>query len=86
MEVQGADVLAQNAPRLVAALPAYSMKLQATGKPEATADDVEGMVGMAHASGYARLEGEHLTSALKIEGGQMTLNGKPMALPMAALQ
>ena len=32
------------------------------------------------------LEGEHLTSALKIEGGQMTLNGKPMALPMAALQ
>ena len=41
---------------------------------------------MAQASGYARLEGEHLTSALKIEGGQMSLNGKPMALPMAALQ
>lgn len=142
LEGQGADVFAQNAPRLVAALPAYSMKLQATfqgqtgeldygaevrnappaeqiaatgwmpallqgtllhanarlpkawlapllqatGKPEVTADDVEGMVGMAQASGYARLEGEHLTSALKIEGGQMTLNGKPMALPMAALQ
>ena len=142
LEGQGADVFAQNAPRLVAALPAYSMKLQATfqgqtgeldygaevrnappaeqiaatgwmpallqgtllhadarlpkawlapllqatGKPEVTADDVQGMVGMAQASGYARLEGEHLTSALKIEGGQMSLNGKPMALPMAALQ
>jgi uncharacterized protein YdgA (DUF945 family) len=142
LEEQGMGVLMQNAPRLVAALPAYSMKLQATyqgqtghleygaevqsaptqeqvaqagwmpallktsalqanaslpkawlepllkasGKPDVSAEDVEGMLGMAQATGYARLEGDKLVSALKMQAGQVTLNGKPIALPMGALQ
>lgn len=142
LEQQGMGLLMENAPRLVAALPAYSMKLQATyqgqtgqleygaevqsaptqeqvaqagwmpallktsalqasaslpkawlepmmkasGKPDVSAEDVEGMLGMAQATGYARLEGDKLVSSFKMQGGQTTLNGKPIALPMGALQ
>ena len=137
MEQQGMTVLMENAPRLVQALPAYSMKVQATyqgktgqldygaevqraptdaevaqagwtpalmktsvlqagarlpkawvlplmqstGKPEAKEKDVDAMVGMAQSAGYVLQEGEFLTSAIKLQGGQLTLNGKTTPLP-----
>lgn len=137
LEEQGARLLEDNAPRLVAALPAYSMKVQATylgktgeleyggevqkapseaemaqtgwkpalikgavlhagarlpkawvlplmqstGKPDVKPQEVDAMVGMAQSAGYLRQEGELLTSSVKLESGQLVLNGKTMPLP-----
>ncbi len=143
MESQGMAALMDNAPRLIAALPAYSMKVHATykghtgqmeyggeiksappqeqlaqggwmpallkvsalyanaslpkawveplikarsGDAEVKPEDVDAMLGMAQATGYARIEGDHLTSALRMQDGQLTLNGKAIPLPMGALQ
>lgn len=143
MESQGMAALMENAPRLIAALPAYSLKLNATykgqtgqleyggeiksapseeqlaqggwmpvllkssalyanaslpkawleplikaksGGAEVKPEEVDAMLGMAQATGYARIEGDHLTSALKMQDGQLTLNGKAIPLPMGALQ
>lgn len=142
LQSQGQDVLMRNAPRLVAALPAYSMKLHATykgqtgelayggevqsaptqaqleasgwmpalvngtvvhadarlpkawleillkarsGGAEVAPEEVEAMLGMVQSTGYARLEGDYLTSAFKMQGGQITLNGKAMASPLGAM-
>ncbi|MDA8449531.1 YdgA family protein [Acidovorax sp. NCPPB 3859] len=140
MEERGAAVLTENAPRLVAALPAYSMKMkatyqgrtgqleyggevkrapsdaevaqagwmsalmktsvlqatarvpkawalplmQSTGRPGAQAQDVDAMVAMAQSSGYLIQEGEFLTSAIQLQPGQLTLNGKTLPLPSGA--
>src|SRR2546427_1419939 len=46
--------------------------LKASGKPDVSAEDVEGMLGMAQATGYARLEGDKLVSALKMQDRKST--------------
>lgn len=127
----------ENAPRLVAALPAYSMKLLATyqgqqgqleyggevqraptteevaqtgwkaslikgsmlnasvrvpkawlppiaeavGKKDMKSEDMDAMIGMAQAAGFLRQEGDSLTSVVKMEAGQVKLNGKAIDLP-----
>ena len=142
MQSQIMAAMQENAPRLVAALPAYSLKLEATfqgqtghleygaevksaptpeqaaaagwmpallktsalhanaslpkgwlepllkarsGGAEVQPGEVDAMLGMAQATGYARIEGDHLTSAFKMQDGQVTLNGKPIALPMGMM-
>lgn len=141
LQEQGLTALMQNAPRLVAALPAYSMKLQATyqgqtsqieygaevqsapsadevekvgwgpallmtsvlhasvqipkaslaplfkavGQAELPEDQLNTMIGAAHAAGYLVQEGEQLTSKLRMQAGQPMLNGKPFELPMNLL-
>ncbi|WP_027017273.1 YdgA family protein [Comamonas composti] len=140
-EERGPELLMENAPRLIAAKPAYSMKLSATylgktgmleygaevqnppeaeqiqqmgfmpvlvqsgvlhanaslpkswigpimkstGQDEVAPEEIEAMLGMAEASGYAKLEGENLTSSFRMQGGKMELNGKQMPLPFGAL-
>ena len=54
---------------------------KAAGHEEFKSEDVDGMIGMAHAAGYVRQEGDNLTSSLKMEGGQAKLNGRVMDLP-----
>lgn len=137
MHTQGLAVLMDNAPRLVAALPSYAMKLQASykgqtgqleyggevqrapteaelaqggwapalikgstlhaaaripkawllpimqssGKEEVKPEEIDAMVGMAQSGGYVVQEGDMLTSNVKFEAGQLTLNGKTSALP-----
>lgn len=130
-------LLEESAPRLVAALPAYSMKLMATyqgqqgqieyggevqrapsaeevaqtgwkaalikgsmlnasarlpkawiapiaeaaGKKDMKSEDMDAMIGMAQAAGFLRQEGDNLTSVVKMEAGQVKLNGKSIDLP-----
>jgi uncharacterized protein YdgA (DUF945 family) len=57
-----------------------------SGGAEVQPEEVEGVLGMALGTGYARMDGEHLVSSFKMQGGQMTLNGKPMAVPAGLMQ
>ncbi|GKT25262.1 DUF945 family protein [Acidovorax sp. SUPP3334] len=133
-------LLQESAPRLVAALPAYSMKIlatykgqqgqleygaevqrapsaeevaqagwqaslikgstlnasmrlpkawlppiaQAVGQKDMKSEDMDAMIGMAQAAGYVRQESDNLVSVVKMESGQVKLNGKGIDLPKGA--
>ncbi|MDA8447154.1 YdgA family protein [Paracidovorax valerianellae] len=57
---------------------------QAVGQKEMKAEDMDAMIGMAQAAGYLRQESDNLVSVLKMEAGQVKLNGKAIDLPKGA--
>ena len=54
---------------------------QAVTQRDMPAEQIDSMVGMAEARGFVRQDGEQLSSALRLEGGALQVNGKPIALP-----
>jgi len=56
--------------------------VQAMGQQDMPAEQIDAMVGMAQAQGFVQQEAEHLTSAVRLEGGKLQLNGKALDLPM----
>lgn len=54
---------------------------QAAGQKAPKPEEIEAMLGMAQAQGFVKQEAAHLTSAVRMEGGQVVLNGKPIDVP-----
>ena len=54
---------------------------KAFGEKEVPAEQIDAMLGMAQAQGFVQQDGEHLSSALRFEGGTLKVNGKTIALP-----
>ena len=52
------------------------------GDKEMPADQIDALVSTAQAQGFVQQEGDHLTSALRMESGKLQLNGKALDLPM----
>lgn len=55
---------------------------QAAGTKVPKPEEMDVMLGMAQAQGFVRQEGNHLTSAVRIEDGKVVLNGKEIAVPL----
>lgn len=55
---------------------------QAMGDQDMPADQIDALVSTAQAQGFVQQEGDHLTSALRMESGKLQLNGKALDLPM----
>lgn len=54
---------------------------KAFGEKEVPAEQIDAMLGMAQAQGFVQQDGEHLSSALRFEGGTLKVNGKTIPLP-----
>lgn len=59
-------------------LPRIAMMV--TGKPMAP-EQISALVGMVTAQGYVVQQGQRLSTQVRFDGGQLTLNGKPIAVP-----
>ncbi|RYF55780.1 MAG: DUF945 family protein, partial [Comamonadaceae bacterium] len=55
---------------------------QAAGTKAPKPEEMDMMLGMAQAQGFVKQEGNHLTSAVRMEDGKVVLNGKEIAVPM----
>ena len=58
---------------------------QSLGQKDLPPEQIDALLRAGVAQGFLRQEGDRLSSALKLEGGRLELNGKPMALPPMAL-
>ncbi len=54
---------------------------QAAGQKAPKPEDIDAMLGMAQAQGFVKQEGNHLTSAVRMEDSKVVLNGKPIDVP-----
>ena len=57
----------------------------AVGQEEMADDQIDAVLGMAQAQGLVQQEDDHLVGAVRMEGGQLQLNGKALDLPMFRL-
>jgi uncharacterized protein YdgA (DUF945 family) len=54
---------------------------QAAGQKAPKPENIDAMLGMAQAQGFVKQDGAHLTSAVRMDGGKVVLNGKPINVP-----
>lgn len=57
----------------------------AMGQEDMAVDEIDALLGMAQAQGFVQQDGDHLASAVRMESGQLQLNGKALDLPMFSL-
>ena len=54
---------------------------EAAGKPVPAPDEVNALLGMAQAQGFLTQETDHIASSVKVEAGEVRLNGKTIQMP-----
>lgn len=61
---------------------AWMVNIAKASGQELGPEELDAMIQMASSSGYARVDGDFLTADLKVQDGQMNLNGVVKPLPM----